>query len=135
MLDSSLSDIRGVAEYLYDVLLRLQNAASSTPASQPKKLLIACNKSDAFTALPPSKIQKLLEEEITNMRVSKSKGILDIEDDGEGNQEREWLGEGGDGSFSFQSMEEAGVEVEIKGGSVEKGEWKDRLNLWIGSCL
>jgi len=69
------------------------------------------------------------------MRVSRSNGILDVGDDGEGNDEKEWLGEGGEAPFTFQSMEEVGVEIEFKGGSVENGEWRDRLSPWIGSCL
>lgn len=136
VLDSSLTDVRGTAEYLYDILLALQKSVAAVgPVSQPKRLLIACNKSDVFTALPASKIQKLLEEEITKMRVSRAKGILDVEDDGEGTEEKEWLGEGGEGPFEFKAMEEVGVEVEVKGGSVERKEWKDRLGAWVGGCL
>lgn len=134
VLDSSLTDVRGTAEYLYDVLLALQKAAGVAGAGQ-KRLLVACNKSDVFTALPAGKIQKLLEEEITKMRVSRAKGILDVEDDGEGDVEKEWLGEGGEGAFEFKAMEEVGVEVEVRGGSVERGEWKDRLGSWVGGCL
>ncbi|KAL7275747.1 hypothetical protein RUND412_001297 [Rhizina undulata] len=132
VVDSSLTDVRQTAEYLYDVLLALQKMVSSSTSGATKKLLIACNKSDLFTALPAAKIQKLLEEEITKIRVSRSKGLLDVEEDDE---EKEWLGEGGEGPFEFKGMEDVGVDIDVRGGSVEKGEWTEKLAQWVGECL
>lgn len=99
---------------------------------------MACNKNDLFTALPAGRVKGLLEREITKVRENRARGLLDsglksadeMEEDDEGG----WLGEGGEGEFRFEMMEEAGVEVVVKGGSVERGDgeyWRQ----WVGGCL
>ena len=133
--------IRQTAEYLHDVLLLLQKRASSTksargPSNLP--LLILANKSDLFTALPAPLVKVALEKEITNVRRSRHKGLLDS---GIGmddiDEEKEWLGEGGDGSFDFSQMDEVNISVLVAGGNVlgadgaDVKQWWD----WIGSNL
>ena len=140
---SSPSGLTEAATYLHDVLLLLQKRhtgakTSKGPVGLP--VLIAANKLDLFTALPPQLVKKYLEEEITKIRSTRAKGLLDsgigIEDHGE---EREWLGEGGEGSFRFDQMQEAEIEVRIAGGNV-LGEGADRARVeewwtWIGENM
>lgn len=110
------------AAYLYDLLLFLQKKANSKgkdKASVP--VLVAANKMDLFTALPASKIKTYLETEITRIRSSRSKGLLDsgvgIDDIGSEEQDG-WLGEYGSEKFSFQQLQEFDIDVEVIGGSV-----------------
>lgn len=95
-------------------------------------VLIAANKLDLFTALPASLVKKNLQAEITKIRATRAKGLLDSAVSMEGeDDEKEWLGEGGEGSFDFQQMEESGVEVDIVGGNVTgKGEEKAHVDEW-----
>ena len=84
-------------------------------------VLVAANKMDLFTALPASKIKTHLESEITRIRSSRSKGLLDsgvgIDDIGSEEQDG-WLGEYGSEKFSFQQLQEFDIDVEVVGGSV-----------------
>ncbi|KAF2763195.1 P-loop containing nucleoside triphosphate hydrolase protein [Pseudovirgaria hyperparasitica] len=112
------------AEYLHDVLLALQKRYTSAKTSKgPKELpvLIAANKFDLFTALPEKLVKTELEKEITNVRNTKSKGLLDSgigTSDDAVEEEKEWLGDGGEGKFEFRQMEEVNVFVDVIGGNV-----------------
>ena len=71
--------LRLTAEYLHDILLLLQTRSSKLGAKDGKglPLLLAANKLDLFTALPAALVKSALEKEITKVRDSRSKGLLD----------------------------------------------------------
>ena len=133
VLDSA-DELAKAAEYLHDVLLAFQKKGGK----EKMRVLIACNKNDLFTALPAGRIRTLLEKEITRIRESRSKGLMDSgivgADAMVGDLEDEWLGEGGEGEFKMEMMEEVAVEVAVKGGSVERGDC-EHWRQWVGSCL
>jgi len=73
-----------------------------------------------------------LENEITKLRTTRSKGLLDA---GVGLNEdiideREVLGGGGEGKFDFALMEEYNVRVEIIGGNVLGADGADVDKWW-----
>lgn len=119
--------LRHTADYLHDVLLILQKRMDSknkaVKALKEIPVLIAANKGDLFTALPAPLVKSSLEAEISKVRNSRSKGLLDsgigMEDDGDRD---EWLGEMGSAEFRFKQMEEFDVQVEVSGGNVAGGE-------------
>lgn len=130
-------------EYLHDLLLLLQTRSTTSKSSKaPKELpvLVAANKLDLFTALPASLVQKALEAGITSVRTSRRKGLLDSGIDMEEvdtGEEKDWLGDGGEGKFEFSQMEEVNVPVTVLGGNVmgsngpDVAKWWD----WVGSNL
>ncbi|KAI9803285.1 MAG: hypothetical protein M1825_002076 [Sarcosagium campestre] len=127
------------AEYLHDVLLLLQRRTTSTTSSRaPSQLpvLMAANKQDLFTALPAALVRKSLEDEITRVRESRSKGLLDsgVADYGD---EKDFLGDGGSGKFAFSQLEEFNVPVDVAGGVVQgnDGVEIDRWWDWMGGRL
>lgn len=136
--------LRQTAEYLHDLLLLLQKRANTKTSRAPAEMpvLVAANKLDLFTALPAPLVKSALETEITNVRNSRNKGLLDSGigmDDitcGAG-EEREWLGEEGDRKFTFGQMEESGVKVSVVGGNVLGAEGADVQGWWgwIGENL
>ncbi|TVY59699.1 Signal recognition particle receptor subunit beta [Lachnellula suecica] len=115
--------LRQTADYLHDVLLLLQKRMESknkaVKALKEIPILIAANKMDLFTALPAALVKSSLEAEITKVRTSRSKGLLDsgigMEEDGDRD---EWLGEMGSTEFKFKQMEEFDVAVEVSGGNI-----------------
>lgn len=140
--DETLKD---TATYLHDVLLILQERAlnkgkSSSKVATEIPVLVAANKQDLFTALPPGSVREKLEAEIDRIRKSRSKGLMDA---GTGNAEEEILGnDDGLDNFSFKLLEdEVGVTVDVIGGAV-KGDKDESLGSglrrweeWIGMCL
>jgi signal recognition particle receptor subunit beta len=128
--------IAPTAAYLYDVLLFLQKRATSKgkdKASVP--ILIAANKMDLFTALPATMVKSHLETELSRIRASRSKGLLDsgvgIDDIGSEEQDG-WLGEYGSEKFSFQQMNEFDIDIEVVAGSVLTEELgADKWWWWI----
>ena len=135
--------LRQTAEYLHDLLLLLQKRAASSKSSKALKglpVLIAANKLDLFTALPAQLVKTTLEAEITSIRNSRSKGLLDSGigmSDLDMNEEKDWLGDGGDGNFEFSQMQEVDVSVDVAGGNVLGSEGPDVKQwwAWVGSKL
>lgn len=140
--------LRDTAEYLHDVLLVLQQRSlgkgkSSTKRDAEIPVLIAGNKQDLFTALPPGSVREKLETEIDRIRKSKTKGLMDASaDSGEGDEEDEVLGDDdAKGVFTFKLLEQVGIKVDVVGGAVkgdaeeEIGSGVRRWEEWIGMCL
>jgi signal recognition particle receptor subunit beta len=134
--------LRQTADYLHDVLLLLQKRVTGSKAAKVLKeipVLIAANKADLFTALPAALVKSSLEAEITKVRTSRSKGLLDS-GIGMGDAEDEkddWLGEMGSTEFKFSQMEEFDVSVEVSGGNIVGGEGPmvDKWWRWISERL
>lgn len=124
------------ASYLYDVLLYLQKKATSkTKAKLAVPVLIAANKVDLFTALPATMVKVNLEAELTRIRASKSKGLLDsgVGMDDIGSEEQDaWLGEYGTDKFTFGQLQEFDIDVEVIPGNVSgDGPGAEKWWWWI----
>ena len=133
---------RQAAEYLHDLLLLLQKRANTNSSKGPAEMpvLIAANKLDLFTAIPAPLVKTVLEAEITKVRSSRNKGLLDSGvgmNDLDISDEKEWLGDGGEGKFDFTQMEEVNVPVTVAGGNVLGADGPDVKQWWewIGSNL
>ncbi|KAJ6015033.1 hypothetical protein N7540_009624 [Penicillium herquei] len=139
-------NLRDTATYLHDVLLVLQKRElnkTSTKRSSEIPVLVAANKQDLFTALPPGSVREKLEAEIDRIRKSKTKGLMDASADTGLDAEEDILGnDDAQGVFNFKALEdETGVKVEVVGGAV-KGDSEEefgsgvlRWEEWIGMCL
>jgi signal recognition particle receptor subunit beta len=152
--DGDAAALRDAAGYLHDVLMVLQRAytgaKSSKYASVP--VLVAANKMDLFTALPAPLVKAALEKEITRLRATRARGIAAVgkvgkgegldaansDDEGLGDDEAEVLG-GGDAEskFTFEQMDEWGVDVLVTGGNVtgEEGPGVEGWWEWIAGLL
>lgn len=147
-LAEGAENLRDYAGYLYDVLFVLQkvilrNGKSSVKAGASTPILVAANKQDLFTALPPGSVKQKLESEIDRIRQTRQKGLLDASAGPEhGEDEDEVLG-GDVGAFTFQGLEDdIGVKVDVLGGFAKVENEKDtnvtgirKWEEWIGSCL
>lgn len=149
-LAEGAENLRDYAGYLYDILLVLQKVILSKGKSSMKAgasipILVAANKQDLFTALPPGSVKQKLESEIDRIRQTRQKGLLDAsagpEHDGD---EDEVLGGDAGGAFTFQGLEDdIGVKVDVVGGFAKAENEKDDASTtgirkweeWIGSCL
>ncbi|GAB1199818.1 hypothetical protein APSETT444_009177 [Aspergillus pseudonomiae] len=149
---AALSDVevlRDTASYLYDVLLILQKRAlnkgkSSLKVASEIPILVAANKQDLFTALPPGSVREKLEAEIDKIRKSKSKSLMDASVDASmGDGDDDILGSSdAQNTFSFKCLEdEVGIRVDIVGGAVKGDEGSDlgsgvrKWEEWVGQCL
>ena len=127
--------LRQAAEYLHDLLLLLQKRANTKSPRGPTELpvLVAANKLDLFTALPAPLVKVALESEITNVRSLRTKGLLDSGigmNDLDIGDEKEWLGDGGEGKFDFTQMDEVNVSVTVVGGNVLGADGPDVKQWW-----
>ena len=137
------SGLRQAAEFLHDLLLVLQSRALNSKSPKVIKsipVMVAANKLDLFTALPAPLVQKALEAEITDVRSTRSKGLLDSGigiDDMDAGEEKDWLGDSGEGSFEFSQMEHFRIPVTVLGGNATGSEGSDVGSwwAWIGSNL
>lgn len=141
--------LRDTAIYLHDILLVLQKRALSRGksyliAAGEIPVLVAANKQDLFTALPPGSVREKLESEIDRIRKSKSKGLMDASvDSGTGEGEEEILGNDNvRDKFTFKLLEdEVGINVDVVGGAVKGdddqnvGSGVRRWEEWVGQCL
>ena len=134
--------LAATASYLHDVLLFLQKRASDK--SNPNKgvtvpFLIAANKMDLFTALPSTLVKTNLETELTRIRATRSKGLLDsgVGMDDVGSEEQDgWLGEYGSEKFSFKQMHEFDIDVEVLPGNVTgDGPGAEKWWWWIAQRI
>lgn len=139
------SALNEAAEYLHDVLLSLQKRYTNAKTSKgPKEIpvLIAANKMDLFTAEPTNLVKVKLEKAISEVRNNRGKALRNagkaLSGDDDVDEEKEWLGEGGEGRFEFDQMREIGTTVDVVGGNVSQGKnvgdvagwWS-----WIGENL
>lgn len=135
---SSIDDgLRDTAEYLHDLLLVLTaRSFNSKNLKIPKEMavLVAANKSDLFTALPAPLVKTMLEAEITRVRESRSRGLLDsgigTRDAGlDLSHDQDRLGESGREKFEFSQTRETNVQVDVCRGNVAGPEGPD-LDAW-----
>ncbi|CCF58315.1 hypothetical protein KAFR_0E01610 [Kazachstania africana CBS 2517] len=112
------------AEFLVDIL------NVSEAKSEPIDILIACNRSESFTARPPLKIKEALEKEIGKIIQRKKKSLgkvsKDIDEDVE-DQDDVALFNVNTENFKFSMLEGS---VDVVAGSVHKrniGKWEE----WI----
>ncbi|CAI6087126.1 unnamed protein product [Clonostachys chloroleuca] len=132
------------ASYLYDILLFLQKRVSDKSNNNKKNntpvpVLIAANKVDLFTALPSTLVKTNLEAELSRIRSSRSKGLLDsgvgIDDVGSEEQDA-WLGEYGSEKFSFKQMQEFEIDVDVLPGNVTgDGPGAEKWWWWIAQRI
>lgn len=150
MLDSSAIEgsdggdtAKDTVSYLHDVLLALQRRPKVVKKAKggDVKVLIACNKQDLFTSLPPAAIKERVQSELERVRTTKKRGVsaVDAREDQDENEDETVLGGGGEGKFSFKMLEEEfGVAVDVVGGAVrgdEDGKGVRKWEEWIGGCL
>ena len=90
---------------------------------------------DLFTALPANLVKSLLEKAITESRANRAKALRDAGaalagNEDEVDEEKEWLGEGGEGDFRFEMMRESGTSVDVLGGNVVSGKEVGNVGKW-----
>lgn len=147
-LAEGAESLRDYAGYLYDILLVLQKVVLSRGKSSVKSgasipILVAANKQDLFTALPPGSVKQKLESEIDRIRQTRQKGLLDASAGPKHDEDEDEVLGGDGGAFTFQGLEDdIGVKVDVVGGFAKVENEKDasatgirKWEEWIGSCL
>lgn len=119
------------AEFLLDIL------RVTEVAKDPVDILLACNKSESFTARPPAKIKEALEKEIALAIERHAKSLSEVKKrrdlgNGDEDNDEETAGfldnVGGSSKFAFSMLE---GEVDVMEGSVLKkniSKWEDWLD-------
>lgn len=156
MLDSTVLDpidstsATDTIAYLHDTLLTLQRQRLHTTKKQANDfpVLIAANKQDLFTALPPLAIKQTLETALQRQRTTNRHAIGVV--DSTSTKHREQANEPADedetvlagttsDTFTFNTLrDEFGLDVQVLGGTVrgdQGGRGTGKWEAWIGSCL
>jgi signal recognition particle receptor subunit beta len=141
-LDSSeQSTLRDTAIYLHDTLLALQRIQNGKDKRKNGfHVLIAANKQDLFTALPPGTVRSLLDKEVNGVKESRGRGVVAVDKKEDADDAEETvLGGGGENAVSFKMLrEDYGIAIDVLPGSVrgeEAGKGIQKWEEWIGSCL
>jgi signal recognition particle receptor subunit beta len=141
-LDSSeQSALRDTAIYLHDTLLALQRIQTGKEKRKNGfHVLIAANKQDLFTALPPGTVRSLLDKEVNGVKQSRSRGLVAVDKNEDADDAEETvLGGGGEGAVSFRTLhKDYDIAIDVLPGSVrgeEAGKGIRMWEAWIGSCL
>lgn len=123
----------------------MNTGKSSSKAGATIPILVAANKQDLFTALPPGSIRQKLELEIDRIRKTRQKGLMDASASSELNEDEDEILGGDDGrdTFTFQALEDdIGIKVEVIGGftKAEGGDADGATGIrkweeWIGRRL
>jgi signal recognition particle receptor subunit beta len=87
-------------------------------------ILVAANKSDVFNVLSSSRLQKMLEDQIQQLRETSAKGLGHVDAD-EDELDRSWVG--GDQKFEFDHLE---GNVTVLSGSV-LGDATTKWEGWV----
>ncbi|CAG8525418.1 9898_t:CDS:2 [Ambispora gerdemannii] len=119
LIDSATcsKNYRQISEYLYDIF------SNKDIAKKKVSVLIACNKNDLLTALPPEKIQASLQNEINRLRATRTAAL---EHQDSLSEDAEYLGYENE-DFKFEHLENR---VEFVSCSVENDKVK-HLKEWI----
>lgn len=120
LIDSSIDpkNFQQVSKLLYEILLISERRPGGID------ILVACNKSDLFSARQANKIKDLLEQEIDSIRRLNSSNISKVD---ESNEEDENLGQSINSKFKFENLE---GNVDVVSGSVLKNKL-DKWECWI----
>lgn len=132
---TSGGDLTETATYLHDTLLHLQKQQNQLKSkAKDVQFLVAANKMDLFTSLPEKLVKSKLQAEISKLRETKSKGIASVAQStkaeglnfgssaNEDEDEEEVLGGDGSVEFTFEALQDYGIDVSVLGGSVVDGD-------------
>lgn len=121
-------ELTPTAEFLFEILQVTERFPNGVD------MLIACNKSESFTARPPLKIKSALEKEIENIIIRKQKSLEMIkgnektDEDGNLQEEPQVFNLGPNNAFKFESLEGNidSVEGSVMKKNIDKWEcWMD----------
>lgn len=122
-------ELTSTAEFLFEILQVTERFPNGVD------ILLACNKSESFTARPPLKIRSALEKEIEKIIVRRQKSLDTVNDDEKADNDDENLQQeppifnlGSKGGFKFDSLEGNvdSVEGSVMKKNIDKWEcWMD----------
>lgn len=124
MIDATLDQAKLIeaAHFLYKVLLVTERRPGGVD------ILIACNKTDLFSARQPAKIKEVLEKEIDAYRKLQSANVSKVEGDSNAADDEDEIELGAHaGAFKFEQMD---GNLDVIGGSALKQK-VEKWDCWI----